>query len=155
MLIKNNNVLIAGYFDRANLGDDLFRDVWKFIFSNNKALSHYKVHYESLDDLKVYQNLSNIDVIILAGGDILNSYFLDELHKFLKSNNFNGRLYAVSVGIPYSDVIVDGSLDIFNFIMCRAKVDACAVRRRFGEEHVRYFPDLSVYLPRLFCTSKP
>lgn len=147
------NVIVAGYFDRHNLGDDLFHEVWQYIFSKEKLKSH-RVQYVGLDELRVCQDLSTSDVLIFAGGDVLNYYFLSELKNILHRFQFKGQLYAFSVGIPYQVVIVDGLLDQFNFIMCRAKGDAFNLRRRFGENHVRYFPDLSVYMSELFGIQK-
>jgi len=149
----HKNVIIAGYFDRHNLGDDLFHEIWKHIFTKEKLKSH-NVKFISLDDLRLCSDLRNCNVLIFAGGDVLNYYFLSELKNILHKFDFKGQLYAFSVGIPYQVVIVDGLLDQFNFIMCRAKGDAFNLRRRFGENHVRYFPDLSVYMSELFCLQK-
>jgi len=146
---RSQNVIITGYFDRCNLGDDLFQSVWDYIFTK-KSFKKHNVQFIGLDELRSCGSLSTCDVLIFAGGDVLNYYFLSELKTILHEFNFSGKLYAFSVGIPYQVVIVDGLLDQFNFIMCRAKGDAFNLRRRFGENHVRYFPDLSVYLPHLF-----
>ena len=147
------NIIVAGYFDRWNLGDDLFKDIWVHIFSK-PVLSGNNVEYVGLDDLRVCSQLKNCDTLIFAGGDVLNYYFLSELKNIAHKFQFKGKLYAFSVGIPYQVVIVDGLLDQFHFIMCRAKGDAFNLRRRFGENHVRYFPDISVYLPELFQMEK-
>ena len=144
-------ILISGYFDRGNLGDDLFKNVWQYLFKM-PSLNQHNVLYISLDDLRTI-NLTEYDMIILAGGDILNYYFLVELRRIIKVNDFKGQLYAFSIGIPYNIVIVDGLLHEFNFFICRSISDACALRRHFGEDHVRYFPDISVYLPQI-CFKK-
>lgn len=151
--LTKQNIIVAGYFDRHNLGDDLFAVIWKHIFSKD-GLNNYKVKLIGLDDLRVCDDLRRCDVLIFGGGDVLNYYFLAELKNIIHKFEFKGKLYAFSVGIPYQVVIVDGLLDQFNFIMCRAKGDAFNLRRRFGESHVRYFPDLSVYLPELFKVQK-
>jgi hypothetical protein len=151
---KKVNIIVAGYFNRHNLGDDLFLQVWQYIFSKPR-LSRHVVKYVGLDELKSCRALSSCEVLIFAGGDVLNYYFLSGLRSVLHQYSFKGNLYAFSVGIPYQVVIVDGLLDKFNFIMCRSKDDAFTLRNRFGESHVRYFPDLSIYLPEMFQLEKP
>lgn len=149
----DKNIIVAGYFDRHNLGDDLFRDVWEHIFSK-PGFESCNVSYIGLDNLRVCTELKDCDTLIFAGGDVLNYYFLSELKNIVHKFQFTGKLFAFSVGIPYQVVIVDGLLDQFHFLMCRAKGDAFNLRRRFGSNHVRYFPDLSVYLPELFQVEK-
>jgi len=152
--VSSQRIIVAGFFDRKNLGDDLFKHVWTHIFKLEKLKDH-NVRFVGLDDLRLCQELTTCDVLIFAGGDVLNYYFLSNLKDTLHKYRFSGKLYAFSVGIPYQVVIVDGLLDQFNFVMCRAKVDAFSLRRRFGDNHVRYFPDLSTYLPELFKVEKP
>ena len=69
-------VLVTGYFDRGNLGDDLFKSVWQFIFTKPMFIDKVAPTYVSADDLKVFHgNGPTFDVLLLAGGDILNYYF--------------------------------------------------------------------------------
>ena len=63
----HKNVIIAGYFDRHNLGDDLFHEIWKHIFTKEKLKSH-NVKFIGLDDLRLCSDLTNCDVLIFAGG---------------------------------------------------------------------------------------
>lgn len=147
------NIIIAGYFQRHNLGDDLFEYVWKYIFTKERFKQHH-VKFIGLDDLRVCEDLTQCNILIFAGGDVLNYYFLSDLKKILQKFRFKGKLYAFSVGVPYQAIIVDGLIDQFNFIMCRAKGDAFNLRRRFGDAHVRYFPDISIYLPELYKIEK-
>jgi hypothetical protein len=150
----HRNIVIAGFFDRGNLGDDLFHHVWQHIFLKDPFKKHH-ITFLTLDDLKLYNELETCDILILAGGDVLNYYFLSDLRSIIEKEKFTGQLYAFSVGIPYQVVIVDGLLDPFNFIMCRAKSDACSLKKRFGVKHVRYFPDLSLYLPQMYPRCSP
>lgn len=141
-------ILVAGYFDHFNLGDDLFYHVWQSLFSMQK-FNKNSPEFISLERIDEY-DLCAYSMIILAGGDILNYYFLVKLKTHLNKCGFKGKICAFSVGIPYDTVIIDGLLDQFHFLMCRSTKDATMLRKRFGESHVRYFPDLSVYLPKLY-----
>lgn len=151
-----SNILLCGYFERGNLGDDLFKDVYTFLFKK-ESLKNHRITFVSIDDLKTFErkekrksDLNDYNVIILAGGDILNDYFLFEMKRILTKCNYVGKVYAFSVGIPYQVVLVSGLLNIFNFFICRSITDACTIRKNFGEDYVRYFPDISVYVPQMF-----
>ena len=155
-------ILVTGYFDRGNLGDDLFKEVWQHIFNKDrvtKALqtlqtSHtFSIIFETVDDLEVTDIGAIADnslaVIIVAGGDVLNYYFLTQLQQFIRRVAFTGILCAFSVGIPYTIAIADGLLDSFDFIGCRAKTDAMALYERLGAKRTYWFPDISVYLKEM------
>ncbi len=139
------SILVTGYFERGNLGDDLFKDVWRHIFKKQRFCSKYVISYVTVDDL-VDLKSSPFDVILIAGGDVLNYYFLTQIQQFIRRVHFKGILCAFSVGIPYTIAIADGLIDPFDFVMCRAKVDANALTGRYGTNRAGYFPDLSIYL---------
>ena len=144
-----SHVLVTGYFDRGNLGDDLFKDVWLYIFSKPAFKRRFTPTFVTADDLKVCER-RGFDVILLAGGDILNYYFLTQIQSFIKRIAFQGTLCAFSVGIPYITIVADGLLDPFNFVMCRAKPDYRLLQTRWAamkpNTRVGYFPDISCYL---------
>lgn len=154
MTLDAKHILVTGFFHRNNLGDDLFLHVWEYIF-RLPQFQNQVVTYCSTDDLKVIIPETRFDIVILAGGDVLSSYFVSTLRKVLQKWRFTGHLYAMSVGIPYPTIIVDGTLDVFHFIMTRAKADACSLRKRYGDDHCRYFPDLAIYLPTIFQKHTP
>lgn len=153
LVVKRQHIVVAGYFNHKNLGDDLFKDIWQYIFTKKKFM-HHTVDYVELDKLRDHSELKSCDILLFAGGDVMNYYFLAELKNIVEKFSFKGKLFALSVGIPYQVVIVDGLLDQFDFIMCRAKGDAFSLKKRYGDNHVKYFPDISVYLPELYKAKK-
>jgi len=142
------NVLIAGYFYRNNLGDDLFVEVYKYILSLPE-MSSFTADYISIDDLVEYTIPDSIKLIVLAGGDILNEYFLGKVKETILRCNYKKKVVALSVGIPYIKPLDEGYLDFLNYISCRSTVDTAIVRRRFSEQSIMYYPDISVLLPRV------
>ena len=106
-------ILCTGFYFRDNLGDDLFYCMFKNIFDDMKI--DYQI--SSLDDIKSLD--SNVDLIILGGGEILNSYFLSKIQKLTK--NFNGKIIAYSCELPQGQIIkeinlIDYFLNTKNFI---------------------------------------
>lgn len=129
------NVLILGFYDRGNLGDEAYKLAFPFILKSASNIS-----FVSMDDIKVIP--PGIDVIICGGGDIINDYFLKKMKRLLKS--FTGRVYAVSVGIPY-----DGCahyLCYFDHIFVRSMYDYNLAISIVGERNVSYCPDIVLYL---------
>ena len=97
---KVYNYLIYGYYSKFNCGDDAFKIVFKEYFKNNNKNNHKIDFYNP-------SNINNLfsyfyDEIIIGGGDIVNSYFINPLLKF---NITNIPIKAISIGIPYLDNI--------------------------------------------------
>ncbi len=146
---RHISILITGYFDRGNLGDDLFKDVWAHIFNKERFKNYnnkYTLSFITVDDLEDFKPVNSLDVILIAGGDVLNYYFLAQIQQFIRRVKFRGVLCAFSVGIPYTIAIADGLIDPINYVVCRAQFDANALVNRYGSDRVAYFPDISVYL---------
>ena len=47
------------------------------------------------------------DIIIVGGGDVLNSYFINKIYD--KFNNKKNLIIALSVGIPYINMLVENA----------------------------------------------
>ena len=140
--MNTNRIIVTGFFSRDNLGDDLIEEVWRYLVSIKQILKNdkdYTVYFETVDDISE-NDLKNATTVILAGGDIINNYFMDKL------SSFNGNIIATGVGVPYPEILVNG-LDSHKFtaIVTRSKADTSM----FNGQAV-YFPDLAVYLPQMF-----
>lgn len=87
------NILVLGFYDRKNIGDESYKISIPLLLGNR-----CKITFKCMDD--VYEIPKNTDIVICGGGDIINEYFMEKAVNIL--NNFNGVVYALSVGIPYS-----------------------------------------------------
>lgn len=131
-------VLVLGYYDRYNLGDDTFKLVI------TKILSDHECFFYCVDDFN--KNIHDFDSVICGGGDIINDYFINKLSYLLK--NFNGNIFALGIGIPFKPLIDKGYLDIFDHVFIRERTDLLKIQKRLGSQYANYFPDLTFLLNR-------
>lgn len=63
-------LLVLGYYDKDNFGDDLFKYVFQEVFQGEEETLEVQNmdHIDSLD-------LESYDKILIGGGDIVNDYF--------------------------------------------------------------------------------
>ena len=131
------NVLVVGYYNHCNLGDEQYKLSIKHIIthlpnsatvfdirygSNTRPKSVEFVDCDKLADYKVLPDT----VVLLGGGDVLNNYFLDKINKkFPNKSGISSRaevadrstlrnsdhtiptIVAFSVGIPYNSIFID------------------------------------------------
>lgn len=144
---ETKNIYVIGYFGHENLGDETYKVTFNFIFNTflpKNDLNNYKIHYIDCDTIKLH-DFSDTDIIILGGGDILNDYFLDKV--ILKFRNKPNKIIAVSVGIPYIDLIINtNKLNIIDYIFVRTKQDLELFKEYFHVHRIFYLPDISYYL---------
>ena len=144
------NIYVIGYFGHGNLGDEQYRITFNFIFNTflpKNDLNNYNIHYIDCDTIKLH-DFNETDIIILGGGDILNDYFLDKV--ILKFRNKPNKIIAVSVGIPYIDIIINtNKLNIIDYIFVRTKQDLDLFKEYFHVHRIFYLPDISYYLLNL------
>jgi hypothetical protein len=67
-------IVVYGYYDHYNLGDELFKEAFLKLFPNNKFTFTNKLH----------QFYPNADLVIVGGGDLYNEYFLKPLSKTIE-----------------------------------------------------------------------
>lgn len=81
--LSNKRIIVMGYFDHKNIGDEQYKLTFKYIFE--KYLHEdYIITYISFDKIDRFLFYST-DIIVVGGGDILNNYFIDKLRSvFLK-----------------------------------------------------------------------
>ncbi len=128
MPIKDYNILITGYYNKQNTGDDLFEHIAKKLFISNK---NYKYKIKSIDEVKNDNSIaSNFDRIVLFGGETLNNYFLEPLAK-IKEKNQNIKLYALGVGLGADIESIKQYLIMFQYIIVRHKQDYALIKNRF------------------------
>lgn len=147
-LLNNiKNIYVIGYFGHGNLGDEQYKITFNFIFNTflpKNDLNNYNINYLDCDTIKKHE-FNDTDIIILGGGDILNDYFLDKV--ILKFRNKPNKIIAVSVGIPYIDIIINtNKLNIIDYIFVRTKQDLDLFKEYFHVHRIFYLPDISYYL---------
>lgn len=135
------HILLLGYYNHKNLGDDVF----EYIFT--KLFELYGVNYTIMDMDKCKTIPPETTKIIFGGGDLINDYFMKKLWSLNTPKKC--PTYAVGIGIPYPGLIDRGYLDHFDMTIHRNKVDVEVLNKKYGEERVRHFPDLSLLLPKI------
>ena len=130
------NLLVLGYYDRGNLGDEMFKLTMPTLFPNSKLT------FVCTDDFDGKYN--KYDGIVCGGGDIVNDYFNHKINKLLLG--YKGLLFAVGIGIPYPGLIRKGYLDIYDHVFIRERTDLLKIQRRLGSQYAHYIPDLGFAL---------
>jgi polysaccharide pyruvyl transferase WcaK-like protein len=131
-------VLIIGYYNRYNWGDDLF----EYIFRNSLFTSD-DITVVNIDDVEHVKG--TFDKIIIGGGDVVNDYFLNQENIKLIVNISNGcipntPIYFVGTGIPYVNNIQ--SMDIGDQFFMRNSTDYEMTKERYGADNTYLIPDL-------------
>ena len=136
-------VLILGFFDRGNVGDEAFVLPYKLLFPT-KILK-----FSSIDDVdKVADETA---IVIIAGGDVINNYFTTKIRSLLVS--YKGPCYAFSVGVPYMSEAYKA--DIYDHVILRTKQDVEEMGSFIGHKNVSYLPDITWMLKQQLSIQKP
>ena len=133
-------VLVLGFYDRSNLGDEAFKNAFKIIFPN------VEFTFENSDETVV--DPSPYDAVICGAGNLVNPYFLDKFKITLK--NFSKLRILFGVGVPWPDDLTMGMLDDYDYIFTRDKVDVQLIVEKTGlpESRVFYIPDIVFAFPK-------
>lgn len=134
------NVLVLGYYDRKNMGDECYKYAFMRLFGLSTNIPTLNVQFKCTDDIDVLPE--GIDVVICGGGDIINNYFMTKIQQLLLG--FTGRVYAVSVGIPYKSAAT--YLHMFDHVFVRSQGDYDNAIEVVGERNVTLIGDISVGL---------
>jgi len=130
-----DRLYVVGYYFKGNYGDDLLLDVAQSIFQ--KRMSGGGVSYHSIENIeKEYDyGFRGRCAVVLFGGEVLNSYFLDSLVRiYLRTSHIVKidkslglvplRFYAfgVSTNAPFNEILLN-QLSIFTHILFRNRCD--------------------------------
>lgn len=150
---KKQKIIVTGYFNHHNLGDDQYLLSFNYIFETylpNKI--DYTIVFIDCDDI-INHLIKDTDIIVVGGGDILNDYFLDKL--IMKFNRKPNKIIAVSVGLPYKHILVNTcKLSILDYIFLRTTQDMELFREHFCSQRLFYMPDISYFLTKINITSQ-
>lgn len=102
-------ICILGYYNRQNLGDDLFQMILSQWMQNHKCI------FINPDDVL---KLPSCDIILIGGGDLVNDYFMLKISTLLHPSV---PVYGIGLGFPFLDLITKDYLKAFDFIITRTK----------------------------------
>lgn len=134
---------VIGYYGHYNLGDEQYRQTFTKLFKDYLT-EPFVLHFHDCDRLHMV-TFAETDIIILGGGDVLNSYFLDTINHIF--GNRNNLVVAISVGLPYTETLVTtDKLDRIDYIFLRTTIDLELFNNHFYTDRVFYLPDISILL---------
>ena len=123
-------VVHHGYFGQWNCGDDAFVKVFQWLHQQNPIYQVYFSHLGGYQDRQV-------DLNVLGGGDVINSYFI---HENDEENQGSVPWIAFGVGIPYLNQI--HLLKRFKSVVLRNSRDLSLIMGS-TEGNVSTLPDLT------------
>jgi len=132
------NVLVLGYYDRQNMGDECYKHAFMHLFGLGTNIPTLNVQFKCTDDIEVLPE--GTDIVICGGGDIINNYFMTKVQQLLLG--FTGRVYAVSVGIPYKSAAT--YFHMFDHVFVRSQGDYDNAIEVVGERNVTLIGDISI-----------
>ena len=157
LTIRDLSILVVGYYGHHNLGDEQYKTtiqyILKQVLSDQEAQgANTEIDFIDCDRLLDYDVPLNT-IILLGGGDVLNTYFLDKLNQKFPPEDilqYNYRVIAFSVGIPYNDIFIvpehNRKLRIFDAIFLRTRQDISLFSDYFPPERLHYLPDTSCFV---------
>lgn len=132
---KVGKLLVIGYYNKDNLGDDCYQLVMGSFFEDFSLVFVNSSHLEKI-------NLEEFNGIIVGGGDIINDYFNN--HIKLPLSKFKGPKIAFSIGIPFPSLIKTGYLGHFDHIFTRNYEDVRDIQKLLGSHKAHYIPDIAL-----------
>lgn len=140
------NIIIVGYYNKNNFGDDLFLELAKKIFSKYSTLNCRYMGLDNIGPDNIEETCNFCDKIILFGGETINDYFLDKLIYIRDYGISNLKKYipiygiGVSCNADYNQILLKA--DIFDYLILRNKKDYEFFSKRFSLNMCKYIPDI-------------
>jgi hypothetical protein len=128
-------ILVIGYYNKGNLGDDAYQGIMGQFFPN-----HELTFVESGKIATI--NTDDYEAIIVGGGDIINDYFNQHISPVLKS--FKGPKIAFSIGIPFPSLIKQEYLGYFDHVFTRNHEDIREIQKVLGSNRAHFIPDIAL-----------
>lgn len=138
------NVVILGYYDALNAGDECFKHIFKSILNQDLYHLEFINPVVRLKQDAAWKLPSDTNCVIVGGGDIINDHFMPSIRKLLIG--FTGPRLAIGVGISYPDCAP--YLKSFDRIIVRSHSDYEMAQSYVQKDYLEYFPDISVFLDR-------
>ena len=133
------NIVITGYYYEKNLGDDLFLEIARKIFTKISSRNQSKIQFVKIDQILTNEVKGQCDKIILFGGETLNVYFIDKLIDFKTKHNC--RIYGIGVSCNQLYEELSNKINIFDYLVFRNKKDYNYFSNKF-KNYCEYKPDI-------------
>lgn len=132
-------ILILGYYNHDNVGDDIFEHVFRTELFNNPE---YNLVIDKLENITNYTEASHV---IIGGGDLVNTeYFNSETTNHITKYFSNIPVIFYGVGLSFPSTL--NLLDIGDHYFMRNKIDHQLVKSRFTSNNSWYTPDIAFKL---------
>lgn len=142
--IKKLKILVLGFYYRNNSGDDAFNYIFSRLFAMIPKFK-YQLDIINTDDCQSIP--SDINILIIGGGEVLNEYFINKIEKLINmSPDYLGYTIAISCNLGSNDILNSGQLDFIDYFIMRSQSDALKLVQRYGTQYVSYCPDLVLSL---------
>lgn len=115
--MKRKQIIITGYYDKKNIGDNIFHYMAvKYFTANTK----FEIKIVPSDMLETHKTsiASSTDCIILFGGETLNEYFLKPISE-IKQLNQEIKIYGFGLNVGQNIDEIKHYLLMFQYIVCR------------------------------------
>ncbi|KAJ3352335.1 hypothetical protein GGF32_003823 [Allomyces javanicus] len=137
-------ILVTGFFDRGNFGDELFAQVYRVFLADRAVVCTT----DNLKDLSPEE----YSAIIVGGGDVLNRYFTESVRAFVHKSKYAGPVYCFSSRIPYHSYVTRGNVNgLYTHISVRSVTDYDFLKNAFSQDlcaSISYAPDASLVLAK-------
>ena len=139
-------IVVLGYYDRNNLGDEAYKitipNILKFIYA---PFGNVDFKFICIDDYKQNINvINNAEMIIVGGGDLINIYFYNKLIPIL--DTYHGIKIAFSIGVPFPSLLTDEYFKYFDYVFVRNNEDVDKITEIVGSSKVIFIPDAAFNL---------
>jgi hypothetical protein len=135
------NIIVTGYYQEKNLGDDLFEQIGKIIFTEKNFKEKINIiDFIKIDKINTNDVYYSCDKLILFGGETLNDYFLDKIILF-KNKHINCEIYGIGVSTNQSYISIQNKINIFDKIIFRNNKDYEYFKNRLNN-YVDVAPDI-------------
>lgn len=138
-------ILILGYYDKFNLGDQAYIESFPKILEPtliNSLIVKTEIIFKNPYELSEIP--SETEFIICGGGDIINDWFNDEFNRLFSKTTL--PIYAVSIGITYPSTIDRKYFKHFDKVYVRHQSFNKELSKLLDSDNVFHIPDITFSL---------
>lgn len=134
--IIKEKICVLGFYDKKNLGDDMFKITLPLLFDDKYLFDFFNVE----DDFQV----NDYYAVILGCGDLFVPYFMDKLAVIVK--NFEGCVYTIGTGFSNQEDLYRGYTVYFDYLFLRELSAVRELVKVLKPSYVKNIPDLGFLL---------
>jgi len=150
--MKNLKIVVIGFFDRCNLGDETFKLAINKVGDEIKSyleLDDIEIKYICIDELinLKYDEIFNYDLLLIGPGDVLNDYFLNRINEFLIKGKIKIPIFSISVGGNSNILLNNDKTYNIDYIITRSKYEKeLLLKNNFNSDWVDELSDITTIL---------